>query len=165
MPQSVLDAAYNVVHDYPGGAASLAPRVGKSASTLTQEVNGTPQAKFGLADAVKVTQRTGDLRILLAFAAACGQMLVPLPGAADVEGDDCMRAAGEASREFAELMAEVIAVRADGRTTDNELDRVTRGAGELMRAVHHLTAAFVASNAQGRPAPLQAVASSGATRG
>lgn len=30
----VKDALYHAVHDYPGGAASLAPRMGVSASTL-----------------------------------------------------------------------------------------------------------------------------------
>ncbi|KQP37569.1 phage regulatory CII family protein [Pseudorhodoferax sp. Leaf274] len=156
MPQCVLDAAFNVVSDYPGGAASLAPRIDKAASTLTQEVNGTPQAKLGLATAVKITQRTGDLRILLAFAGACGQMLLPLPEGLDVDDDDCMRAATSAAREFGELMTEVMAARADGRTTDNELDRVTRSTGELMRALHQLNAAFVASNMAGKPAAVRA---------
>lgn len=165
MHQSVLDAAYNVVHDYEGGAASLAPRIGKAVSTLTQEANGTPQAKLGLADAVKITQRTGDLRILLAFASECGQMLLPLPDVAAEQGDDCMRAAGEASREFAELMAEVMGARTDGRTTDNELDRVTRGVGELMRALHCLTASFVASNVASKPAHLQAAGAAVASHG
>ncbi|PZP97519.1 MAG: hypothetical protein DI587_17120 [Variovorax paradoxus] len=152
-----MDAAADVVSDYPGGAASLAPRVDKAPSTLNQEVNGTtPMAKLGLVTAVKLTKRTGDLRILLAFAAECGQMCVPLPEALDIDGDDCVRAAIAAAQEFGELMAEVNAARADGRTTDNELERVTRSVGELTRALHGLTAAFVASNLASKPMAMRA---------
>lgn len=159
MSQCVMDAAADVVSDYPGGAASLAPRVDKAPSTLNQEVNGTtPMAKLGLVTAVKLTKRTGDLRILLAFARECGQMVLPLPEGLDVEGDDCMRAATASAREFGELMAEVMSARADGRTTDNELDRVTRSIGELMRALHGLNAAFVSSNQASKPAGLAAAA-------
>jgi hypothetical protein len=151
MPQTVLDAAYNVVHDYPGGAPSLAPRIGKNATTLAHECNGTGAAKLGLADAVKLTQRSGDMRILLAFATACGQMCLPLPETLSGSADDCMQALAASSREFAELMNEVLQARSDGHTSDNELDNVLRGGGELIRAIHGLQAAFIASNSAGKP--------------
>jgi hypothetical protein len=56
-----LDAAYHVVHDYePDGAASLAPRLGKSSTQLCHEVKPPPgnMAKLGLVDAVKISDLT-----------------------------------------------------------------------------------------------------------
>jgi hypothetical protein len=74
-----IDAAYNVVHDYPGGALALAPRLGKHASSLNNEVNppanpvpGAPTPKFGIVDAIKITHLTGDVRIVAAFNEECG---------------------------------------------------------------------------------------------
>lgn len=32
---NLADAAYNTVHDYPGGASSLAPRLGMSSHMLS----------------------------------------------------------------------------------------------------------------------------------
>ncbi|WP_341772648.1 phage regulatory CII family protein, partial [Burkholderia pseudomallei] len=36
---NIIDAAYAVVHDYPGGSESLAPRLGMSAAVLRNKVN------------------------------------------------------------------------------------------------------------------------------
>ena len=76
---NVIDAAYGVVHDYPGGSDSLAPRLGKASVTLSHEVARVGTAKLGLDTAVKVSVLTGDFRILDAFALQCGRMVLPLP--------------------------------------------------------------------------------------
>ena len=47
-----MDAAFNVVHDYPGGAAALSERLGKGRPALSHEVKGDGSAKLGLKDAV-----------------------------------------------------------------------------------------------------------------
>lgn len=149
---NVLDAAYHVVHDYPGGADSLAPRLNKAGGVLSAEVRGRPGAKFGLATAVQVTQLSGDLRILHAFAADCGQMCVPLPESVCLHEDDVLRALGEASREFADLCREVCGDMADGAISDNELDRIDRARGELMARLHRLGEAIRARNLASKPA-------------
>ena len=56
MAGCVMDAAFNVVHDYPGGAAALSERLGKGRSALPHEVKGDGSAKLGLKDAVKPGQ-------------------------------------------------------------------------------------------------------------
>lgn len=56
-----LDAAYNLVRDYPGGASSLAPRLDKNPSVLSHEVTATGSAKLGLLTAIKITELSGDL--------------------------------------------------------------------------------------------------------
>ena len=144
------DTAYNVVHDYPGGAPSLAPRMAKSATTLAHELNGTGVAKLGLLDAEKITQLTGDLRILSAFATNCGQMLVPLPDPlAHGDDHDCMARLADTAREFGELCKEVAGDLVDGHINNNELGRIDRECGELIASVHALREALAKRNADG----------------
>lgn len=133
---NLLDAAYHVVHDYPGGAASLAPRMGKGVSSLSHEVTATGTAKMGLIDAEKITQLTGDLRILLAWAGNAGMMLVPLPAEAGAPSKDAMLRLSTVAIEFAEMCAEVASSVGDNHVTDNELSRIDRECGELIAGVH-----------------------------
>lgn len=149
---NVLDAAYNVVHDYPGGATSLAPRLPKRADVLSHEVAGHGTAKFGLKDAVKVTELTGDLRILHAFALQCGQMCVPLPTDASSSQDEVLQALGQASKEFADLCTEVCRDMGDMVISDNERVRIEREAGELVAMLHELLGLIRANNQSGKPA-------------
>ena len=135
---NILDAAYNVVHDYPGGSASLAPRMGKSATTLSHEVSGTGAAKLGLLDAAKITHLTGDLRILAAFAGNAGQMLVPLPDVITDGSDDCMQRLAGTVQEFGDLCREVAVDLADGVISDNELSRIDKECGQLIASLHAL---------------------------
>lgn len=132
---NVLDAAYNVVHDYPGGAASLAPRIGKAAATLSQEVARVGTAKFGLETAVVASVLSGDMRILEAFAAECGRMTVPLPAALMEGGDSILARLGDVLREQAHLMREVSESIADGQISENEEARIVKEAGELVAVV------------------------------
>ncbi len=137
MSRTILDAAYHVVHDYPGGSLSLAPRLRKAATTLSHEVAATGTAKFGLLDAVKVTAFAGDLRILQAWALEAGQMLLPLPDLA-AQSDESLAHVAAAAKEFSDLVATAAETLTDGRVSDNEMDRLEREASELFAAVHGL---------------------------
>jgi hypothetical protein len=149
------DVAFNVVHDYPGGAPSLAPRIGKSSSTLAHELNGTGIAKLGLMDAEKITQLAGDLRILEAFAMNCGQMIIPLPDALVMgQNEDCMLRLADTAREFGDLCKEVAGDLADGEISDNELDRIDRECGQLISSLHALRESLARRNAAGQPGAL-----------
>lgn len=145
------DVAFNVVHDSPGGAVSLAPRLGKSHTSLAHELNGTGIAKLGLLDAEKITLLTGDLRILAAFAANCGQMLLPLPEAMVLSQDDCMLRLADTAREFGELCKEVGGDLSDGKISDNELGRINREGGELIASLHALLESLARRHADGKP--------------
>ena len=150
----LLDAAYNVVHDYPGGSASLAPRMGKGVSSLSHEVTGTGTAKLGLVDAEKITQLTGDLRILQAFAGNCSMMLVPFPAAVDdADGPvsaNAMKRISETAQEFAQLCAAVSGSVADGHVTPNELSAIDRECGELIASLYLLRKAASKMNGGAR---------------
>lgn len=147
---NLLDAAYLVVHDYPGGPASLAPRMGKSPTTLAHEVSRQGAAKFGLLDAEKVTDISGDLRILAVFAANVGQMVVPLPDAALV-GGDCMMHLADTARDYGELCREVADDLRDGKISDNELRRIDAKAAEMIASVHSMRQSLAALNEQNKP--------------
>lgn len=144
------DVAFNVVHDSAGGAVSLAPRLGKSHTSLAHELNGTGTAKLGLLDAEKITLLVGDLRILESFALNCGQMLVPLPNAMVFGGDDCMLRLADSAREFGDLCKEVGGDLADGKITDNELRRIDKECGELIASLHALRESLAKRNAEGK---------------
>lgn len=155
---NLLDAAYNVVHDYPGGADSLAPRVDKNPTTLSHEVSGTGTAKLSLLTAEKITQRTGDLRILSTFATNCGQMLVPLPHVGELPQDDCMLRLADSAREFGDFCREVAGDLADGQISDNELARIDTECGQLIASVHTLRESLALRHQAGKAAQLKRAA-------
>ena len=63
---NVKDATHATVHDYPGGAESLAPRMGiKSPQVLRNKVNpATDTHHLRLDEAVRMMAVTGDYRII-----------------------------------------------------------------------------------------------------
>jgi hypothetical protein len=149
---NVQTAAFNLVHDYPGGATALAPLLGKSASTLSHEVDPNyPTAKLGLADALKLTMLSKDRSVLNAFAMACHCMVLPLPACADGVDDDTFKGVTRMAREFAEVIGQISEVTADGRVSDNELRRVESEAAELVSAVQMVLTALRARNEAGKP--------------
>jgi hypothetical protein len=149
----VLTAAFNVAEDYrPGGASGLARQIDKNPVTFSHEVNGTGGAKLGLATAVKMTKRTGDLRVLLSFATECGQMCIPLPESLDLPNCDVMRALAATSKEFAQLAQSVCeSLSDDGDINDNELRRIEREGGELLQRIQQLMSTVQARNAARKP--------------
>lgn len=149
MTRAILDAAYNVAHDYPGGAESLAPRLGKLGTSLCHELTATGTAKLGLIDAVKITDFASDLRILQAWATHAGQQLVPLP--ITEGGDECLTKVSAMARAFGELLTEVTADLGDGKISNNELKRVEREAGELISSVSEVLRALRARNQADKP--------------
>ena len=139
---NVIDAAYNVVHDYPGGADSLGPRVSKSGTTLSHEVSRTGTAKLGLETAVAVTVLSRDHRILEAFAVQCGRFTLPLPEVLQ-EGGDCVLARlGDLLREQSHVVREVTIASADGVYTQNERKRIATEVGQLIATATQLMGAL-----------------------
>lgn len=151
---AVLDAAFNLVHDYPGGAESLGPRIKKSPTTLSHEVKRTGTAKFGLEDSVKLTVLSGNRAILNAFAAECGCLVLPMPSVES--GLDTFHGLADAAREFSEFVASVADAAADGRVTGNELARVDRELSELLARGQAIRATLAMIHESGKPAFVKA---------
>lgn len=146
----VMQAAFNVAEDHrPGRTAGLALAIDKNPTTLSHELKETGGAKLGLLTAVKITKYTGDLRILLAFAAECGQMCVPLPDGLDISADECMVKLSGMSKEFGDVVQEICgSLGSDGKITDNELSQIERESGELIRAINAVLTAVRCRNQQ-----------------
>ncbi len=146
---NLADAAYHTVHDYPGGAEALGPRLGKLGTSLSGEVRvrplheqpadlrGVSRPKFGLLDALKVQQLTGDHRIFFAMAASLHYLPVPLPEL-HADAPPCASSVAQLAEEFAQLMQEVVRDIADSEVNDNELGRIQRCWGELVTAGQQL---------------------------
>lgn len=150
---TVLDAARCVAEDYPGGAHALAARIDKPPSTFAHELAGAGGAKLGLKTAVAMSTRTGDMRILNAFAAELGAMVLPLPVLSIDAGEDALRLVGDMAREFGDVVAAYSAALADGKVTANELAHLGRQWGELevvaQRMLAHATAVHEAAKPKG----------------
>ncbi len=146
---SPLDAAYNVVHDYPGGSIALAPRIDKSSTTLSHELTQTGSSKLGLMTALKITQLTGDMRILNAFASNCKCMVIQLPDEG-MEVNSYQQLANLA-REFSEFVQSVSESVSDGSVTDNELDRVRQELGQLVVAAQKIDSHLASINLNSKP--------------
>lgn len=155
---NIQDAAYHTVHDYPGGASALAPRLGKSSTTLCHEVRPPvgSVAKLGLIDAQRMMAMSGDHRILHAMAAELGHFVVPLPALADSAGSADELA--HLAREFGDVVGAVATAMADGKVTDNELKGLERQWGELVAAGQHMLQHFARLNAESKPLTLRSVA-------
>lgn len=145
----LTDAAYNVVHDYPGGSASLAPRLGKSKTTLNHEVHGTGLAKLGLEDSAKITAMTGDLRILNAFAAQCGCMVIQLPD--EAKEVNTFQQLANLAKEFADYVQTVSETIKDGRVSDNELKRTREELSHLIVAAQNIEGYLAHVNEEHKP--------------
>lgn len=147
----VMTAAYHLVHDYPGGPESLAPRLDKSPSTLGHECKpGYPGAKLGLVTAVRMSVLAQDRRILNAFAAEMGCVVVPTsaPALPDLQA---LMALGALASAFAEVVQEATAAMADGRVSDNELHRLEREGGDLLVALQGVLHVARANNQAAKP--------------
>lgn len=154
-------AAFRLVHDAPGGATALAPVVGKSAGTLSHEVDPNyAGAKLGLLDAVKLSKWRGDRQVLDAFALELGCVVVPLvPAVAGAEGIASRTA--RLVQEFGDLMCVTGAATGDGVISDNERERIEREGAELLAALQAFLGDVRALNSAGKDqqrAALQAVA-------
>ncbi len=134
---NITDAAYNTVRDYPGGSASLAPRMGiKSPAVLNSKINpNTETHHLTLAEASKLMALTGDFRILQALAAEHERVAINLP-----EIPECRDMAltdkvlcvgmrgGDGISTFREIMA-------DGRITPGEVR-------DMLQVIHQMHVVF-----------------------
>ncbi|MGV8959220.1 MAG: phage regulatory CII family protein [Stenotrophomonas sp.] len=124
---NVDDAAYAVVHDYPGGSESLAPRLGMSAAVLNSKVNPkTSTHHLRLSEAVRITAFSEDVRILRAFAQECGHVLLVAPCGDDVAASDMavlelVAAVGGAQ---GDLFGNIHKALSDGVLADSEMVRI-----------------------------------------
>jgi hypothetical protein len=159
---SVLDAALYLVKSYPGGYESLAPRVGKPASTLRHEVEATGSAKLGLLTAELMTIHSGNPCIVQALAHAAGGVFLPGLPAGSSADDLTLLAVSDAIGEVGKLVTAFSESIADGRVTANELRNIEREALDASGKLMHLLAIARQMHEDGKPDGVSAAAYGGA---
>lgn len=125
---NITDAAYNTVHDYPGGASALAARMGiKSPAVLNSKVNpNTETHHLTLAEASKLMALTGDFRILHALSAEHEKVAIDLPEipeCRDMSLTDKVLCIGMKGGDVMSLFREIMV---DGRITQGEVQDMSK---------------------------------------
>lgn len=122
---NITDAAHALVHDYPGGSESLAPRLGMSAAVLRNKVNPNNDTHhLALKEAVKATDVTNDDRVLEAWAGARGFALVKIPQLADCCDAAIVEMMAKAWETHGMVGSEIVKTLDDGRVEHSEVQRV-----------------------------------------
>lgn len=130
---NVTDAAYDTVHQYPGGSEALAPRMGMSAATLRGKVNpNTDRNLLSLQEADALMARTGDFRILHALCAEHGFIAERVDAPESGTLITALLSAAAAKGDLAELVSKAMA---DNRITPNEADDISRACQQVMAAL------------------------------
>jgi len=120
---NIIDAAYQTVHDYPGGSESLAPRIGMSPAVLRNKVNPNNDTHhLTVREANTIMAFTKDYRMLHALSAEHGFVLQKAEDAS-AEGT-VFQLLLRANAAEGDLDKELNDALADGRLTQNELKRV-----------------------------------------
>lgn len=140
---NVNDAAYQTVHEYPGGAKALASRMDRidrdgkvvefSPVVLSSKVNpNTATHHLTLAEASTIMGLTGDHRILHALAAQHGYILQATERPTTGSIICSLLAAGEAKGDLQGLVREAVQ---DGSISTNEAAAITRACALVMDAI------------------------------
>lgn len=142
-PMSVQDAIWHTVHNYPGGAAALAARMGLPAGTLNHKANPNNHTHHMRPDELVALQHfSGDVAVLMAMASALGYTVTratpdqsggsPVAAMArfQVEVADLVRAVGEPVERMATDPAAAV--------TGNEVRRADYHAQETQAAMSHM---------------------------
>jgi hypothetical protein len=142
------DALYHAVHDYPGGATALAPRMQIAASTLQSTANPTLDShQWSLRRAKEVIALTGDIRPLQALAAEFGGMFIRTSMHSSEALPEAFRSLAKLAAEFGDVARATEDAMHDGRISANDAARIStqcmelaQAAGDMMRTVDELAA-------------------------
>ena len=129
------DAIYQTVHDYPGGAEALAPRMGLKPNTLRhmadpkKETHGWSLRRFDLLIAHAGTAP------LSAFCREHGGIFVPLGEFAEAPHAKLLKQLHTLAKEFGDVPRVIEqALKRDGQISDNELKTCERELAEMVGA-------------------------------
>lgn len=133
----VIDAAYRIAHEYPGGLPVLATRMKLREQILRNKVlPGCDTNHLTLREALTMEAFSGRADILFAHADTLGY-LPPLLKPADIQ-DDVGHALASFCAEFADYIRQVESAYGDKRVTPNERKRLEKELGEMIAAALHL---------------------------
>lgn len=147
---NVVDAAYQTVQNYPGGAEALAPRMGLSSGALLRaKVNpNSDRNHLTLAEAGELMDLTGDLLILHALNASHGLVAVPAEAG---QGSDLLTSSLAAQGGFGEMATALQQALADGVITENELKQFESIGASVQALVLRLLGSARSFHESGKP--------------
>lgn len=131
---NVSDAAYDTVHQYPGGSVSLAPRMGMSDAVLRGKVNpNSDRNKLSIEEADAMMGKADDFRILHALCANHGFVAIKT----DAPEIGCLNTAMlQVAASKGGLAGLLLDVLADNEVTKNEADKVVRKVMATIQALN-----------------------------
>lgn len=153
---STLDALRRGVDNYPGGRASLAPRLFKTDEVLRKELSGATTHKLGAVDALTMARmaceegRAHCYDYAVYVAHECG-------GRFEVVAEPASEPASPVAKvsklvvETSHVTTAVIEAMQDGVISDNELALIEREVAEAEEVLRKLLQAARAVNAAGKP--------------
>jgi len=158
---SLLDALRRGIDNYPGGRASLRPRVDpcKSDEVFRKELAGVTSHKLGALDALATAVMCCEAGTPHCFdyaayvARECGGEFRVLGTGQEHDANPVHRISGLV-RETADVTSTVIESMSDGVISDNELSAIEREISEAEEALRKLRHAARAVNAAGKPGAL-----------
>lgn len=132
MISNILDAAFHVAHDTPGGIHALAVRMATSPNVLNKKVDpNTDTHHLRLDEALKISILNNDPRILHAFAAGLNHVAIPLPGIDDDGDMGLLDGFMQVIKELGELTTAFQTAWADGSINSNELRDIKQEAQDV----------------------------------
>ncbi len=125
---NVMAAAHRTVHHaIKGGAETLAPELGITPATLSNQVNYKQAGhKFGLEDSIYIQLRTHNFETLLQYAAALGHTIVPIGDFSGVSDIELLSVYSEWHAELGDVNKAVKKAFKDGKLTRKEFDRIEK---------------------------------------
>jgi len=135
MTGPVADALFHLVHDYPGGAPALAPRMQLAASTLLSMANpNTTSHEWPLKRFAQAMVFAKDVRPLEAMCAEFGGVFVSLGPLNDVAPARVLKQAQRLAKEFGDVPVKLAAILKDGSVKPRELEQLRREVYEMQQA-------------------------------
>jgi hypothetical protein len=129
------DAIYVAVHDYPGGAEALAPRIGVSANTLRHMADPTKQSHGWSLRRFDLLTKFAGTRPLEALCREHGGLFVPMGEFADGAHDKLLKRMHVLAKEFGDVPRTVEqALKRDGQISANEMKKIERELAEMVAA-------------------------------
>ncbi|WP_186079322.1 phage regulatory CII family protein [Burkholderia gladioli] len=138
---NILDAAHKVIHGYPGGCESLAPRLGMAPQVLRNKANpNTESHHLTLTNVVEATELADNDLILETWARERGYVLVKMPTADNCSDGEVIALIARTWETNGAIGQEVNATFEDGRVEAHEVDKIEQKAWRHFRAVVDLVA-------------------------
>lgn len=132
---NVEDAIYDAVHDYPGGAASLAPRMGLAPSTLQSMASPKIDSHGWSLKRFRALLAFAGLKPLEALCEEHGGLFVPLGRFGDLPQARLLKQLHAFAKEFGDVPRAIEdALKTDGRVTANELQEIQRQLADVCAA-------------------------------